>query len=209
MLKIKVYNMEGAATGEMELNAAVFGVKANPQLVQLVVRAQQANAFVPYAHTKDRSDVRGGGKKPWRQKGTGRARHGSSRSPLWRGGGITFGPTKDRRLQKKVNQKEKRQALFMVLSDKATTNRLVVLEGWQAVSGKTKQIAALLAKLPTKKQSTLIASGAKDVNLVRATRNMLRVQTTLADSLNVIDLLKHKFLLIDKSGVAKIIAHFQ
>jgi len=119
MPSVKVYNQEGKATGELELNAKHFGVKPDQALVHAVVVAQQANARRPIAHTKNRGEVAGGGKKPWKQKGTGRARQGSIRSPQWKGGGVVFGPRNIRNFSVKVNRKVKQKALFMALTDKA------------------------------------------------------------------------------------------
>ncbi|MFH1426197.1 MAG: 50S ribosomal protein L4 [Candidatus Kerfeldbacteria bacterium] len=201
MAKVKLYNLDGKASGEIELDDAVFGVEVNPELVQFVVSAQQANAHIPYAHTKQRAEKRGGGRKPWRQKGTGRARHGSSRSPIWRGGGVTFGPTNDRNMTKKVNKKEKRKALSMVLSDKVSGNMFIVIDSIEQLEGKTKQLATVLSALPSKGKSVLIASGKKNAKLTRAANNLPNANTVLADSLSVGDVLKYNYVLIDKDGV--------
>ena len=149
-LKIKVYNQAAESTKDLELNAKIFGVKANGGLLHQVAIAQQANARQVLAHTKDRSEVSGGGKKPWKQKGTGRARVGSSRSPIWIGGGITFGPTKNRNFKKKINQKMKQKALFMALSDKLATNSLVILDNLEFTEFKTKKFNTLLTSLEKK-----------------------------------------------------------
>ncbi len=203
MSKVAVYNLTGESAGDMELDASVFGVELNSGLVQLVARAQRANAHIPVAHTKGRAEVRGGGKKPWRQKGTGRARHGSSRSPLWRGGGVTFGPTKERNMSLKINKKSKRAALRMMLTDKAAEKRLIVIDSFDGVDGKTKQISTLLEKVAENRPS-VIASGVKNDSLRRAAGNLARVNTMLADSLNVGDLLKYRYLIIDKAGIEQV-----
>ena len=124
-LKIKVYNQIGTAVKDLELNAKIFGVKPNSELLHQAVVAQGANERQVLAHTKDRSEVRGGGKKPWKQKGTGRARAGSSRSPLWSGGGVVFGPETIENFKVKINQKMKQAAIFMALSDKVASQTLV------------------------------------------------------------------------------------
>ena len=155
-MKYTIYNQEGKKSGESLLPKEVFNVKINTDLVHQVVVAQMANRRRVIAHTKDRSEVRGGGRKPWRQKGTGRARHGSIRSPLWRGGGVTFGPTKFRVFKKEIPKKIKRKALFMVLSVKAKNNLLILLEDIKLEKLKTKLIAELLKKLPCKNESSLI-----------------------------------------------------
>lgn len=149
-LKIKVYNQNAEAAGEMELSSKVFGVKANEALVHQAVVAQMANERKVIAHTKTRSEVRGGGKKPWAQKGTGRARHGSSRSPIWKGGGVTFGPRKDRNFKLRINKKMKQSAIFMVLSDKVTSNHLVVLDKISLTEFKTKIFNQILTGLENK-----------------------------------------------------------
>lgn len=203
-----VYNQQGQQVDELELVEAVFGVKADPQLIQAVVRIQRANAHAPYAHTKNRAEVRGGGRKPWAQKGTGRARQGSIRSPQWRGGGVVFGPRKERNTEKKVNEKERRAAIRMVLSSKASEQRVVVIDSFDGLSGKTKEFAVLLNTLPTQGHSALIASGKKCEPLKRSARNVPRVNTVLADSVNVMDLLKYQYLVVDKPGVETLIKRF-
>ena len=127
-MKVSVYNQEGKEVGKVLLPKEIFEVKVNPDLVHQVVVCQMANRRQPIAHTKDRGEVRGGGRKPWSQKGTGRARHGSIRSPLWIGGGVTFGPRKEKIFKKKIPKKMRRKALFMVLSGKAKENLLLVLD---------------------------------------------------------------------------------
>jgi large subunit ribosomal protein L4 len=205
MAKLKVYNLKGEASGEITLDDSVFGVEIDPKIVQFVSNAQRNNAYQPFAHTKDRSDVSGGGKKPWRQKGTGRARQGSTRSPQWRGGGSVFGPRKERNHETKVNKKVRRQAIRMVLTDKVISNMLVIVDSFDALSGKTKELASTLNTLPTKRSSTLIAAGKKSDMLNRASKNIERVNTVLADSVNVRDLLAYKFLVIDKAGAEELV----
>ncbi len=139
-LKIKIYSQNGNVVKETELNPEIFGVAVKESVVHQVAVAQMANARVAIADTKDRSEVRGGGKKPWRQKGTGRARQGSIRSPLWKGGGVVFGPKSARNFSQKINKKMKRKALFMCLSDKVNNNFLVVIDQLKLTAGKTKEI---------------------------------------------------------------------
>lgn len=200
MAKVKLYNLKGEAAGDVNLDDTVFAVTVDSKLVQFVANAQRANAFQPYAHTKDRGDVSGGGKKPWRQKGTGRARQGSIRSPQWRGGGSVFGPRNTRNPVQKVNKKVRQQAVRMVLSDKLANNTLIVVDSFDTLTGKTKEFASVLSKLPTKRSSALIASSKKSDLLNRASRNLPRVNAVLAGSVNVRDLLAYKFLVIDQSG---------
>lgn len=205
MSKVKVYNLEGKEVEELKLDPAVFAVEIKPELVHQIVEAQQANARQKLAHAKGRSEVRGGGRKPWRQKGTGRARHGSRRSPIWVGGGITFGPTKERNFNKKVNKKMKQKALQMSLTDKVNENNFVVVDELKLVEIKTKNLVNILNKLPTKAaKSVLIVLPAKDEIMVKSLRNLNNVKSILADSLNVVDILKYEFLLIDKPALAKL-----
>lgn len=200
MASIAVYNAEGKEAGKIDLNDAVFGVSPNEALVHQVFVAQEANRRQPWAHAKDRSDVRGGGKKPWRQKGTGRARHGSNRSPIWTGGGVTFGPLKDRNYKQKINTKMKRTAVRMCLSDKVTTGQLVVVDGL-STDGKTKAVAAFRSKLPGAGRSTLMLAPAKDENLNRATRNIPRLDLQQVADVSVADLMTHQFVIITKEGI--------
>jgi large subunit ribosomal protein L4 len=205
MTKISVYNLVGKEIEKLELDPKIFEVKANPALVHQVIEAQRANARLKLAHTKTRGEVRGGGKKPWRQKGTGRARHGSIRSPLWIGGGITFGPRTEREFGKKINKKMKRKALFMTLSDKVRENNFVVVDKLTLPKIKTKDFYNILQKLPIKgTTSTLVVLSKKDDIINRSARNIKKIKTILADSLNVYDVLKYNYLLIDKEGVQKI-----
>lgn len=148
-IKIKIYNQKAESVGDMNLSDKIFSVKVNENLVHQVMVTQMANERQVLAHTKDRSEVRGGGAKPWRQKGTGRARAGSSRSPIWIGGGITFGPRKDRNFKKKINKKMKQKAMLMVLSDKVKNNSLVVLDKLEMKEYKTKMFAEMLRNLET------------------------------------------------------------
>ncbi|MDD4900502.1 MAG: 50S ribosomal protein L4 [Patescibacteria group bacterium] len=146
-IKVKIYNQQAEEKGEMELSAKIFGVPANAALVHQAVVAQMANMRKVLAHTLIRSEVRGGGKKPWAQKGTGRARHGSSRSPIWRGGGVTFGPRKDRNFKLRINKKMKQAAIFMALSDKVASNHFIVLDQLAMAEYKTKAFNAIVAGL--------------------------------------------------------------
>src|SRR6056297_2008041 len=147
MVKAKLYNLQGENKGEVDLNSEIFEVEVNEILVHQAVVAQRGSGRIKIAKTKDRSEVRGGGAKPWRQKGTGRARHGSNRSPIWKGGGVTFGPTGKENFSKKINKKMKRKALFMVLSDKAKEGNLLILEEEPKKEVKTKQMSKLKKNL--------------------------------------------------------------
>lgn len=204
-MKIKVYNIEGKEVGEEELDSKFFAIKIKPEVVQQVVEAQLANSRQVLAHTKGQSEVRGGGKKPWKQKGTGRARHSSIRSPLWRGGGVTFGPTKERNFSKSINKKVKKQALQMILADKAWHEHLILIDDLKLDAPKTKKLAEIINKLPAKGRSSLIALSKKNEVIVRSAKNLPKVETLPAASLNAVDLLKFEYLIMPVSAIKKVI----
>jgi large subunit ribosomal protein L4 len=209
MLNVKLYNQQGQEVGKAELPAEIFDVEMNSDLVHQAVVAQMANAREVIAHVKDRSERRGGGRKPWRQKGTGRARHGSIRSPIWRGGGVTFGPTKERNFSKKINKKMKRKALLMVLSSKVKDQEIVLLDKIALAEGKTKQMIEMINNLKEKikrdlDKSTLIVLPKTDLKISRAVRNIPKIKTIRADSLNVLDILNHQYLLVLQDAIGVI-----
>jgi len=209
MPKVKVYNLTGEVLKEEELNPQVFGIAVKPELVQQVIEAQLANRRQVLAHTKGRGEVRGGGRKPWRQKGTGRARHGSIRSPLWKGGGVIFGPTKERNYTKAVNKKVKQKALKMVLSDKVNHEAIILMENLSINEPKTKKIVEMMKKLPLKDKSTLIILDKKDDNIIRSCRNLPLIDTLPVESLNVVDLLKFEYLLTTVKAIKRIETIYQ
>ena len=200
-MKIPVYNQQGKEIGQTLLPKEIFDVKLNSDLVHQIVVSQMANRRKVIAHTKDRGEVRGGGRKPWRQKGTGRARVGSIRSPLWRGGGVTFGPTKERVFKKIIPKKMRRKALFMVLSEKAKNNLLILLDKLEIEQPKTKLIVEILKKLPGEGKSSLIALSQLDKNLILAARNLPKIRTIQAKDLNCLDLLSFKYLIMPKEAI--------
>jgi len=201
-MKIKVYSQQGEEAGTTLLPKEIFDVKTNPDLVHQVAVSQMANRRKVIAHTKGRTEVRGGGRKPWRQKGTGRARAGSIRSPLWKGGGVTFGPTKERVFKKKINKKMRRIALSMVLSAKAKNNLLLILDKLSLPEAKTKLMKKILGKLPFKNEtSCLIALPRADKTIIRVTRNIPNAQTVEARNLNALDLLSFKYLIMPKETI--------
>lgn len=208
MQPFDVYNMDGKPVGKHELPPQLFGVPVKPELVQQAVVALMANARQPVAHTKHRGEVRGGGRKPWRQKGTGRARHGSIRSPLWKGGGVTFGPRNTRNVSLGINAKAKRKALLMALSAKADSRNIILLDSLRLPQPKTKAFVAFLARLPFPKgkswPSTLTILPASSPEVIRASRNLPRVSTIRADSLNVVDVVRHEYLLMPVGALALI-----
>lgn len=216
-MTLDVYNTQGAVVSQQVLPAEIFSVPITEELVHFVVTAQQANSRKGTSSTKTRGEVRGGGKKPWKQKGTGRARHGSTRSPIWRGGGITFGPTTDRNWSIKVNKKVKIKALRMVLSDKAARGSLVLIDTLQLPSAKTKEAHALLKRLPfytagsKQKKATkvgMVVAPAQNT-LRRSFRNLDRVSLLSPASLNILDMLKADTLVIPLNSLEQVINHFK
>lgn len=200
-MKTIVYNQKGEEEGTTLLPKEIFEVKMNPDLVHQVVVSQMANRRRIIAKTKTRAEVRGGGRKPWQQKGTGRARAGSIRSPIWRGGGKTFGPTTEKVFKKKIPKKMKRKALFMTLSAKVKNNLILVLDSLKIEKPKTKLITEILNKLFLKKGSGLIVLAKKDNNIIKAARNIQKVDTIQAKDLNALDLLSYKYLVIPKEAI--------
>jgi len=203
-MKVKVYNLEGKETGEMNLLDSVFGVKIKPEVVHEVFVALQNNQREPWADTKSKGEVRGGGKKPWQQKGTGRARHGSIRSPIWKGGGVTFGPLSIRNYKTKINKKTKQLALKMCLSDRASSNALWVFEDFNFSEPKTKLFVKFLTALPAKAKSFLLLTPGKNDNVIRMTRNLKSVKTARVEDINVMDVLSKSVVLTNKAGAEKL-----
>lgn len=203
-METQVYNQAGEVTGKVTLPEAVFGAKLSKDLVFQVTVAQKANLRQPIAHTKNRGEVRGGGKKPWAQKGTGRARHGSIRSPLWKGGGVAFGPRNDRVYKQKVNKKMAKLALFQLLSEKAKQNLLLVIDSFPMEKPKTKLFKSYIEKLPSKNERTLLILPTAQKSLVLAAKNIPWMRTTTVQTLNASDILFSKFIVFDKTALEKI-----
>lgn len=201
MAQTTIYNYEGKSVGQMELPDRLFAVTPNPGLVHEAIMAQRANARHAIASTKTRGMVHGGGKKPWKQKGTGRARQGSIRSPQWKGGGVVFGPTSERNFSLKMNRKAKRKALSMVLTDKLLREKLIVLESVNKDSIKTKVFAATMLKLPVDR-TTLIVLGGSDPLTVRMARNLPSIKVVTVNSLNMLDLLTYRSVVFLKDAIA-------
>ncbi len=234
-IKYDIYNSQGEEIETVDLNPAIFGVAVNQSLIHQSLVAQLSNSRQVLAHTKDRAAVRGGGRKPWRQKGTGRARHGSSRSPIWIGGGTTFGPTKERNYSKKINKKMKHQALFMALSDRVNNKDLVIIDKFVLQQPKTKEIVNLIKSLQkllklspnikknsskskqvkddvkegdkqlvkfnlkNYKLSILIVVDKESTLVIRAAKNIPGIKIVTANSLNILDILAHRNLLLSLS----------
>jgi large subunit ribosomal protein L4 len=232
--KIKIYNQKAESVGEIELPRRIFDVKLNPPLVHQALVTQIANMRQVLAHTKGRGEVRGGGKKPWRQKGTGRARVGSTRSPLWIGGGVTFGPLKTRNFKRKINKKMNQKALLMVLSDRTRDNKLSLLDGFEANDYKTKTVDNMLSdfekkifniqpmatktaknkeakeskRARTEKRSILVIYDQKDQGIKRSGRNIKGAKFINIDNFNIFDLLKYRYLILTKNCVSILIERY-
>jgi len=214
-MKYPVYNNSGEQVKDIDLSSRLFGVPAKAEVVHQVVMAQEANSRQVLAHTKTRAEVRGGGKKPWKQKGTGRARHGSTRSPIWVGGGITFGPRSERNFTQKVNKKQKQLALAMCLSDKAAGKTLVILDSLANTTGKTKDLGLWLANLKSKvsgmkdSKKILLVMDAPDAKLTKSATNLDNIKTISALSLNCVDLLKATTVIASMKSIEAIENHFK
>lgn len=206
-MKMTIYTKEGKEKGSIEAPESIFGLKWNSDLVQQVVTSMESSARTPVAHTKDRSEVRGGGRKPWQQKGTGRARHGSKRSPIWKGGGVTFGPRNDVNRDRKVNKKMKAKALFTILSKKAQDNEIIFVDSISFAEPKTKEAQAVFTALGSvkgyemlakrRKNRALVAIDENDVLAKKSFANFSNVKTDEVRNLNPIDLLKYKYVIIE------------
>ena len=201
MANVFVYNMEGKEVGTMELNDAVFGVEINDHLVHLAVVRQLANNRQGTQKAKTRSEVSGGGRKPWRQKGTGHARQGSTRSPQWAGGGVVFAPT-PRDYSLKMNKKERRAALKSVLTSRVQETKLIVLDELKLDEVKTKAMQNVLNNLNVSKALVVLADN--DANVVLSTRNIPDVVTALPNTINVYDVLKYNTVILTKASAAAI-----
>lgn len=206
-MKAPFYNKSGEKTKEGLLPKELFDQPAKPELIHQVVVAQQANQRVATASTKDRSEVSGGGRKPWRQKGTGRARHGSIRSPIWVGGGVTFGPNNQRNYKQKVNQAMARKALLGVLSAKAKDGQVVLMEDLKLKEIKTKLVAETVNKLPLNGRS-LIVVGLAEKEVRRAGRNIDQVGIIPADQLTALKAISCRHLILSQSGLNELKARF-
>lgn len=201
MANVTVYNMEGNEVGTMELNDAVFGVEINEHLVHLAVVRQLANNRQGTQKAKTRSEVSGGGRKPWRQKGTGHARQGSIRAPQWTGGGVVFAPV-PRDYEVKMNKKERRAALKSALTSKVQDDKLVVVDSLALAEAKTKEMQKVLTNL--KAEKALIVTAGDDQNVVLSARNIADVQTATVNTINVYDVMKHSTVVVTKDAVASI-----
>ena len=201
MANVSVYNMEGKEVGTIDLNDAVFGVEINEHLVHMAVVQTLANKRQGTQKAKTRSEVSGGGRKPWRQKGTGHARQGSTRAPQWTGGGVVFAPV-PRDYSFKLNKKEKRAALKSVLTSRVQENKLIVLDELKLDEIKTKNFKNVMDNLKVEK--AIVVLGEKDDNVIISARNLPTISTAGADNMNVYDILKYDTVVITKDAVAAI-----
>ncbi len=201
MAKVSVYNMEGKEVGTMDLNDSIFAVEINEHLVHMAVVQQLANNRQGTQKAKTRSEVSGGGRKPWRQKGTGHARQGSTRSPQWTGGGVVFAPT-PRDYSFKLNKKEKRAALKSVLTSAVNDNKFIVVDELKLDAIKTKDFAKVLTNLNVDK--ALVVLDSNDQNVVMSAKNIPTVKTALTNTINVYDILKYNTVVVTKAAVDQI-----
>lgn len=201
-MNLSLYNKKGEKVGEIEINDIFDKLRRNDALIHQVLRWQILNTYYPYAHIKTRGEVRGGGRKPWPQKGTGRARHGSIRSPIWKGGGVVFGPRKEKIRQIKINKKMRRKAILMVLKEKIQNGLVKILEDLKLEQYKTKEVEKILKnflqKRKTKKkmESALLVIPENDKNFFKAVRNLPYADAIEARNLNVLALLNHKHIFL-------------
>lgn len=202
MTKVTVKNITGADVKELTLKDFVFAVTPNDALVHQVYVALTANKRIVLAHTKDRGERSGSGIKPWRQKGTGRARAGATRSPLWRKGGVTFGPTKERNFSKSTTAKMRQKAVMITLSSKLRAGKLIILDTLHFADTKTKLFAETLRALGVTKKSITVAFSGNEFALTKISRNIPKLENTLTENLNVVQLLDHEYVLMTEESVA-------
>ncbi len=204
-MEYPLYNQEAKNIGTVEIPEKIFGLEMNQDLLHQIATSQMSNQRQVIAHAKGRGEVRGGGKKPWRQKGTGRARHGSIRSPIWKGGGATFGPTKERNFKKKLNRKMVRKALFVALSAKAKNNQLVLVDGLKLQNPKTKELSQIFKNflgIIGKRPNVLLVMPAGDENVRRASKNLPSLSTIEVKDLSPLEVMGYKHLILVKDSIS-------
>jgi len=203
-MELPLYNQKAENIGNVDVSDAVFGVPANNDLVYQVVTAQMANKRQTIAHTKGRGEVRGGGKKPWQQKGTGRARHGSIRSPIWKGGGVTHGPSNERSFKKDLSKKMVQKALKVALSAKARAGQLVIVDALESTNGKTKEMATVFQNFKPvfgKASSVLLVMPNDSAKLYKASRNLPFIDTIEAQNLSPLNVLSSTYIMVPKPAM--------
>ena len=201
MISVDLYNIKGEKIGNLDLPEDVFGLESNDALLHQVYVAQAANRRSGSAHTKNRSAVRGGGRKPWKQKGTGNARTGSIRNPIWRGGGIVFGPTKHKNYKKNVNIKMRKRALFVAISEKIRNNKFLVVDSLNSEEVKTKVFKNFFHPLGLCKFSSIVGLASNEREMYKAIRNLEKKNAVEVDKFNVYDLLNSQYVVVSKDGV--------
>ncbi|HXF43902.1 MAG TPA: 50S ribosomal protein L4 [Candidatus Paceibacterota bacterium] len=204
----EIYDIENRKVGKMELPDEIFSAEWRPSLVHQIAVSIMANKRKAVAHSKGRGEVRGGGKKPWPQKGTGHARHGSIRSPLWKGGGVTHGPLKERDYTKKINKEMRKQALFSVVSKKAADDELRIIDAFNLKEAKTKVLNGILGKFLGKNRSALIVVKPGNRSVFLAGRNIPKISVKSSGNLSVEDFLNHKYAFFEKDAVENFVANF-
>ncbi len=208
-MNLDIVNKENKKIETLEVPERIFGAKWNPELVKQVLSVQISNRHHPWAHTKDRSEVRGGGKKPWAQKHTGRSRHGSSRSPLWSGGGTTFGPRNERDYSRKINVKMKRAALFSLLSKKLKDDNLKVIDQMALDVPKTKAASVILKNIFKTKTTVLMVPAKGNKKMKLAARNIPKTNVLSSNALNVYDILANHNVFFEKDAVLEFVNQYQ
>lgn len=208
MAKVTVVSQDGKKVGEENLSSDIFGVEVKSELIEKAVRSFLANKRHAIAHTKTRSERRGGGAKPWKQKGTGRARHGSVRSPIWKKGGVTFGPRSDRNFDVKINKKEKRKALFMSLSSRVNEDAITLLDALDMKEPKTKDAAEMLSKLKLDGKKVLIVLPESNEAVEKSVKNLPKAKVVNAQKLNVYDVVNYTHCVMPVDSVKAIEKHF-
>jgi len=207
-MQADIFDQKNNKVDEVNLPDRIFKTEWNPALVHQALIAQMSNRRQAWAHTKDRSEVRGGGRKPWRQKGTGRARHGSIRSPLWIGGGVTFGPRKEKDYSKKINKKMRQKAVFSVLSKKLQDDGLKIVDSLKIETLKTKVMAEILKNLIKKPFNALIIPSSDQSKIKKIVSNIKNINAISPFSLNVYDLLRYKNIILEKEAIKEIEKHY-
>ena len=207
-LKVDIIDKKGTKVDTISIPVEVFGVEENNALVHQVYIIKRGNQRNNYAHTKIRSDVRGGGAKPWQQKGTGRARHGSRRSPIWVGGGITFGPRSERNFTRKINKKMNKKAIAVVLSSKLKENNIRVVQDLDFEKPSTKQALQVLNALKHEKGSALILGTKQDNNFVKSFHNIQKMTPQSVQRINIVDLLHHQACIFSRAGLEELIKQY-
>lgn len=208
MPKVQVKSIAGKDVKELELKESIFGLPSNDALLHQVYVILSGNLRQTISHTKDRAERAGSGKKPWRQKGTGRARVGQVRSPIWRKGGITFGPTKDRNFSKNSNAKMRQKAVMIALSEKVRAGKLIIIDSFAFADKKTKLFAEAVSSLGISGKSVILGLATDEQEISRMSRNLKKVSDTLVENLNVLELLDREYVIVSEAGIKRLEERF-